>query len=57
MELLGEWVADVTDDIDDGCGPIVLLTTYELAIRDLSSLCAHSSGIQWKYLVVDEAHR
>jgi ATP-dependent DNA helicase len=42
-----------TDEEDEAGNISIIITTYEMIIRDRSFL----SGFQWRYIVVDEGHR
>lgn len=38
-------------------GPVIVLTTYEMVLKDEATLrLGGSRGLEWEYLVVDEAH-
>ncbi len=42
----------------EDAGPVVVLTSYEMVLRDEATLrLGGSRGVEWVYLVADEAHR
>lgn len=58
-----KWRQLATDGGKDGGGggdggPVIVLTTYEMVLKDEATLrLGGSPGLEWGYLVVDEAHR
>lgn len=53
-----EWRGQGAEGEGGGGGPVIVLTSYEMVLRDQATLrLGEKKGLEWTYSVVDEVHR
>lgn len=56
--VVKEWRGRLQGGDGEGEGPAIVLTSYEMVLRDEATLrLGGTRGVEWSYVVVDEGHR